>query len=122
MVQSFARFGSEVHLVEAVDKILTKEDPEASKIIPEQLERDGAEVLCCDKDLKLAPVDGGGVCSARAGWRRATRANTNADSNNPFTMMPVARRVVDLRPPQPPISGSTVRGRADLAQENESEV
>ncbi|MEO6898079.1 MAG: mercuric reductase [Caldimonas sp.] len=61
MAQAFARFGSEVFLVESAPGILAKEDPEAAAIIRNQLVRDGVKILCCGKDLKLAPGDGGGV-------------------------------------------------------------
>jgi pyruvate/2-oxoglutarate dehydrogenase complex dihydrolipoamide dehydrogenase (E3) component len=61
MAQSFARFGAEVFLVESAPGILIKEDPDAAAIIREQLVRDGVNLLCCGKDLKLSPVDGGGV-------------------------------------------------------------
>jgi len=61
MAQAFARFGSDVHLVESMPGILTKEDPEAAAIVKDQLLRDGVKVLCCGKQLKLSPTDGGGV-------------------------------------------------------------
>ncbi|MDP3849649.1 MAG: mercuric reductase [Luteolibacter sp.] len=59
MAQSFARFGSEVFLVESAPGILVKEDPEAAAVVREQLLRDGVNILCCGKDLKLSPADGG---------------------------------------------------------------
>lgn len=61
MAQSFARFGAEVFLVESAPGILIKEDPDAAAVIREQLVRDGVNLLCCGKDLKLSPADGGGV-------------------------------------------------------------
>lgn len=54
MAQSFARFGSEVFLVEAEHGILPREDRDASEIVRTALERDGVKLLCCGKDLKLA--------------------------------------------------------------------
>lgn len=54
MAQSFARFGSEVFLVEAEQGVLPREDRDAAEIIRASLERDGVKLLCCGKDLKLA--------------------------------------------------------------------
>jgi len=59
MAQSFARFGSEVYLVEATHGILPREDPDAANIVREQMARDGVNLLCCGKDLKLAKAPGG---------------------------------------------------------------
>ena len=43
--QAFARLGSRVTLVEALPRILAREDPDASKLIQDALERDGISVL-----------------------------------------------------------------------------
>jgi pyruvate/2-oxoglutarate dehydrogenase complex dihydrolipoamide dehydrogenase (E3) component len=59
MAQSFARFGSEVFLVEAEHGILPREDRDASEIVRTAMERDGVKLLCCGKDLKLAKSAGG---------------------------------------------------------------
>ena len=44
MAQAFARFGSEVHLLESSDHILSREDREAAMIVQESLRRDGVQV------------------------------------------------------------------------------
>lgn len=54
MAQSFARFGSEVFLIEATHGILPREDRDASEVVRAAMERDGVKLLCCGKDLKLA--------------------------------------------------------------------
>jgi len=54
MAQSFARFGSEVFLVEAEHGILPREDRDAAKLVLASLQRDGVSLLCCGKDLRLA--------------------------------------------------------------------
>jgi pyruvate/2-oxoglutarate dehydrogenase complex dihydrolipoamide dehydrogenase (E3) component len=59
MAQSFARFGSEVLLVEGEKGILPREDRDAAAIVQASLERDGVRVLCCGKDLQLSRVGGG---------------------------------------------------------------
>ncbi len=61
MAQAFARFGSEVYLVESAPGILVKEDPEAADIVRQHLVRDGVNLLCCGKDLELSPGETGGV-------------------------------------------------------------
>jgi pyruvate/2-oxoglutarate dehydrogenase complex dihydrolipoamide dehydrogenase (E3) component len=54
MAQSFARFGSEVYLVEAEHGILPREDRDAAEIVRAAMQSDGVKLLCCGKDLKLA--------------------------------------------------------------------
>ena len=61
MAQAFARFGSEVLLVEAAHGILPREDNDASGIVLESMRRDGVKLLCCGKTLKLAGTDGGRI-------------------------------------------------------------
>ncbi|MDA1044070.1 MAG: mercuric reductase [Verrucomicrobia bacterium] len=59
MAQSFARFGSEVLLVEAMHGILPREDRDAAECVQRTMESDGVKILCCGKDLKLSRADGG---------------------------------------------------------------
>ena len=54
MAQAFARFGSEVFLVEAMHGILPREDKDASAIVLNALRKDGVRLLCCGKSMKLA--------------------------------------------------------------------
>jgi len=54
MAQAFARFGSEVYLVEAEHGILPREDRDASVIVLESIFKDGVKLLCCGENLKLA--------------------------------------------------------------------
>ncbi len=54
MAQAFARFGSEVFLLEAEHGILPREDRDAAEIVLESITRDGVKLLCCGKELKLA--------------------------------------------------------------------
>jgi pyruvate/2-oxoglutarate dehydrogenase complex dihydrolipoamide dehydrogenase (E3) component len=61
MAQAFARFGSEVFLVEALHGILPKEDSDASGIVLESMRKDGVKLLCCGKELKLSRADGGKI-------------------------------------------------------------
>jgi pyruvate/2-oxoglutarate dehydrogenase complex dihydrolipoamide dehydrogenase (E3) component len=61
MAQAFARFGSEVLLVETLHGILPREDADASGIVLESMQKDGVKLLCCGKDLKLAKADGGKI-------------------------------------------------------------
>ena len=53
MAQSFARFGAEVHLIEATHGILPREDQDAAAVVKESLLRDGVKLLCCGKSVTL---------------------------------------------------------------------
>ncbi len=54
MAQSFARFGSEVFLVETTAGILPREDRDAGEILQTALLRDGVKLLSSAKNLRLA--------------------------------------------------------------------
>ena len=49
MAQTFARFGSEVTLVEAMRQLLGREDQDAVQPIERALVRDGVRINCCAK-------------------------------------------------------------------------
>ncbi len=57
MAQSFARFGSQVFLVEAMHGILPNEDRDAAEIVERSIIRDGVQLLCCGKELHLSIVN-----------------------------------------------------------------
>jgi len=59
LAQSFARFGSQVYLIEAQHGILPNEDRDAAQIVEQQMVKDGVQLLCCGKDLKVTKADGG---------------------------------------------------------------
>lgn len=59
IAQSFARFGSEVILVEATHGVLPREDPDAGAIVKESLIRDGVKLLCCGRKTQLSKLDDG---------------------------------------------------------------
>jgi pyruvate/2-oxoglutarate dehydrogenase complex dihydrolipoamide dehydrogenase (E3) component len=59
LAQAFARFGSQVFLIEALHGILPKEDPEGSEIVRHSLLRDGVRVVCCGKELRVSTDAGG---------------------------------------------------------------
>jgi pyruvate/2-oxoglutarate dehydrogenase complex dihydrolipoamide dehydrogenase (E3) component len=61
MAQAFARFGSEVFLLETVHGILPREDSDASALVLESMVKDGVKLLCCGKELKLSRADGDGI-------------------------------------------------------------
>lgn len=70
LAQAFARFGSRVHLIEALHGVLPKEDRDAAEIVRESLQHDGVELLCCGKDLTIAKTDGGKRLTVDShGWR-----------------------------------------------------
>ncbi len=53
LAQSFARFGSQVYLVEAMHGIMPNEDRDAAEIVQQAMFRDGVQLLCCGKELKI---------------------------------------------------------------------
>lgn len=59
LAQSFARFGSQVYLIEAMHGIMPNEDRDAADIVEQQMVRDGVKLLCCGKDLKVHKTDDG---------------------------------------------------------------
>lgn len=59
LAQAFARFGSEVHLIEAMHGIMPQEDSDASEIVKQSMFRDGIQLRCCGKSLQIEPADGG---------------------------------------------------------------
>ncbi|TKS63010.1 MAG: mercuric reductase [Nitrospira sp.] len=59
LAQSFARFGSQVYLIEAIHGILPNEDRDAAEIVEQQMLRDGVKLFCCGKGLKVQKTDAG---------------------------------------------------------------
>jgi len=59
LAQSFARFGSQVYLIEAMHGVLPNEDRDAADIVEQQMNRDGVKLLCCGKDLKVGMTEKG---------------------------------------------------------------
>jgi pyruvate/2-oxoglutarate dehydrogenase complex dihydrolipoamide dehydrogenase (E3) component len=59
LAQAFARFGSQVYLIETAHGIMPKEDRDAAEIVEQQLLRDGVKLLCCGKDLVVHKAEGG---------------------------------------------------------------
>lgn len=54
LAQAFARFGSEVYLIESTHGILPREDQDAASIVKERILGDGVNLLCCGRELQLA--------------------------------------------------------------------
>ena len=59
LAQSFARFGSQVYLVEAEHGIMPNEDRDAADIVEQQMSRDGVTLLCCGKELTVQKTNAG---------------------------------------------------------------
>ena len=57
LAQVFTRFGSEVRLIEVMERILGREDPDAAKIVADALVRDGVD-LACSRNVKRVEVRG----------------------------------------------------------------
>ncbi len=59
LAQSFARFGSQVYLIEETHGILPNEDRDAAGIVEQQMLRDGVKLRCCAKNMKVEKINGG---------------------------------------------------------------
>ena len=59
LAQSFARFGSEVSLIEAAHGILPREDPDAAECVKTSILNDGVNLLCCGKKTQISKTDDG---------------------------------------------------------------
>jgi len=59
MAQTFARFGTEVHLIEAMHGVLPKEDRDAALVVQNAFERDGVKLMCCGKETTFSRSDDG---------------------------------------------------------------
>lgn len=54
LAQAFARFGSEVHLIESTHGVLPREDRDAAEVLTNSLREDGVQLRCCSRELTLA--------------------------------------------------------------------
>ncbi len=59
LAQAFARFGSQVYVIETAHGIMPNEDRDAAEIVEQQMLRDGVKLLCCGKDLRVEHVEKG---------------------------------------------------------------
>ncbi len=62
MAQAFGRFGSDVVLFERGDRLLTREDPDASAVLQKEFERDRIRLMLNSDHMQLSPVDDGSIC------------------------------------------------------------
>jgi len=56
LAQAFARFGSQVYLIEAMHGIMPNEDRDAAAVVQQSMIRDGVSLLCCGKALTVSPA------------------------------------------------------------------
>ena len=59
LAQAFARFGSQVYLIEALHGILPNEDRDAAEIVYQSMVRDGVTLLCCGKQMRVGKGERG---------------------------------------------------------------
>jgi pyruvate/2-oxoglutarate dehydrogenase complex dihydrolipoamide dehydrogenase (E3) component len=67
LAQVFARFGVEVTVLEALDRLLPPEEPEAGALIADVLEREGVRVLTSARAVHVAHGSGGFTLSLEGG-------------------------------------------------------
>ncbi|MGD9237292.1 MAG: mercuric reductase [Desulfobacterales bacterium] len=53
LAQVFARFGSEVILIEAMHGIMPNDEPRAAEVVQKVMEADGVKLRCCGKNLEI---------------------------------------------------------------------
>jgi pyruvate/2-oxoglutarate dehydrogenase complex dihydrolipoamide dehydrogenase (E3) component len=70
LAQAFARLGSRVCLVEALHGVLPNEERDAAEIVRASLERDGVQILCCGKELRLRKSNAGKNLSVESHGQR----------------------------------------------------
>ncbi len=58
LAQAFARFGSEVTILEAIDRILVRDDMDAAMLVRDSLIADGITLVCGGKASKVSVRDG----------------------------------------------------------------
>jgi pyruvate/2-oxoglutarate dehydrogenase complex dihydrolipoamide dehydrogenase (E3) component len=54
LAQAFARFGSQVWLIETEHGVLPRDDRDAAAIVANALKRDGVALLCCGRRLRVS--------------------------------------------------------------------
>lgn len=59
LAQSFARFGSQVCLIEGMHGILPKEDRDAADVVQQRMRREGVNVLCCTTEVQVRKTETG---------------------------------------------------------------
>lgn len=65
--QVFARYGVDVTVVEARERLLPGEEPEASDVVMEALRSDGVTIRCGERVSSVAGADGGVVLALESG-------------------------------------------------------
>ncbi len=59
LAQAFARFGSQVSLIEGTHGVLPREDRDAAEFVQAALRRDGVQLLCCAKGTHISRSSAG---------------------------------------------------------------
>lgn len=59
LAQAFARFGSQVHLIEAMHGIMPNEDRDAAGLVEQVMRREGVTLYCCGKELTVGKTVAG---------------------------------------------------------------
>jgi pyruvate/2-oxoglutarate dehydrogenase complex dihydrolipoamide dehydrogenase (E3) component len=101
LAQAFARFGVQVTIVEAAERLLPQEHPEASELVTQALRTDGVRVFTASPAVTVAPtLDGGAWVGIGPGGDVAAEALIIATGRRP------ALRGLDL-----PAAGVTLSDR-----------
>lgn len=75
LAQALRRFGARVTVVEALDRLLSKEEPAASQVIAEVFDRDGIDVRCGQAVEQVASSRSDGAAELTLSGGRSLRAD-----------------------------------------------
>ena len=70
MAQALSRLGSRVTVVEMLDRVLFREDPDAAEVVEEKLRSEGIELLTGAKAVAAAPAGQGAALTVEIGGER----------------------------------------------------
>lgn len=66
LAQAFARFGSQVHLIETMHGVLPSEDRDAAEVLERQMAKDGVTLRCCSRELEIVKTADGKRMTGRS--------------------------------------------------------
>jgi len=97
LAQAFARFGVKVTIIEGMNRVLAMEEPEASAVLGEVLQRDGIE-LCLNARAKSVEPDGGAAIVMLEDGRQVTGAQLMVATGRRANLRDIGLETVGLDP------------------------
>ena len=97
LAQAFARFGVKVTIIEGMNRVLAMEEPEASAVLGEVLQRDGIE-LCLNARAKSVEPRGGAAIVMLEDGRQVTGAQLMVATGRRANLRDIGLETVGLDP------------------------